>query len=93
MAFDKFKQLGELKKMRSQAMALQRQLAAEEVVVEEKGVRVVITGDQKVKELEVEGVSNKILVDVLNQAIKKSQKVAARKLQSMGGSLSSLMGG
>lgn len=92
MAFDKFKQLGELKKMRDQAMALQRQLAAEEVVVEEKGVRVVMSGDQKVKELEVEGVSNKILVDVLNQAIKKSQKVAAQKLQGMSGGLGGLLG-
>lgn len=92
MAFDKLKQLGELKKMRDQAMAMQRQLAQEEVVVEERGVKVVMTGDQQVKKLEVKGVSNEILVDVLNKAIKKSQKLAAQKLQEMSGGLSGLLG-
>ena len=50
MAFDKLKQLKELKDMRAKAMDIQRQLAAEEVVIEEKGVKVVMTGDQKVKD-------------------------------------------
>jgi len=92
MAFDKLKQLGELKKMRDQAVQIQRQLAAEEVVVEERGVRVVMTGDQKIKELSVQGISNDILIDVLNKALKKSQEVAARKLQQMSGGLSGLLG-
>lgn len=92
MAFDKFKQLGELKKMRDQALQIQRQLAAEEVTVEEKEVRVVMTGDQKIKELTVQGISNQILIEVLNKAIKKSQEVAAKKLQSMGGGLGGLLG-
>lgn len=92
MAFDKIKQLGELKKMRDQAMQIQRQLAAEEIVVEEKDVRVVLTGDQKIKELTVQGISNQVLVDVLNKALKKSQKVAAQKLQSMSGGLGGLLG-
>ncbi len=92
MAFDKIKQLGELKKMRDQAMAIQRQLAAEEVVVEERGVRVVMSGDQKVKELSVQGISNDTLIDVINKTIKKSQEVAARKLQSMSGGLGGLLG-
>lgn len=92
MAFDKFKQLGELKKMRDQAVQIQRQLAAEEIVVEEKDVRVVVTGDQQVKELEVQGISNKVLVEVINKAIKKSQQVAAKKLQEMSGGLGGLLG-
>lgn len=92
MAFDKFKQLKELKEMRDKAMEIQRQLAAEEVVIEEKSVRVVMTGDQKVKELAIEGVSNHVLIDVLNKAIKKSQELAAKKLQQMSGGLSGLLG-
>ncbi len=52
MVFDNFKQkmnqLGDLKKMRDQALQIQRQLAAEEVVVEEQGVNVVISGAQKI---------------------------------------------
>ncbi|MFC1727516.1 YbaB/EbfC family nucleoid-associated protein [Patescibacteria group bacterium] len=92
MAFDKLKQLGDLKKMRDQAVQIQRQLAAEEIVLEEKGVRVVISGDQKIKELEVQGISNRVLIETLNKALKKSQKVAAQKLQSMSGGLGGLLG-
>ena len=92
MAFDKIKQLGELKKMRDQAMQIQRQLAAEEIVVEENDVRIVVTGDQKIKELEVKGISNKVLIEVINKAMKKSQQVAAKKLQEMSGGLGGLLG-
>jgi DNA-binding protein YbaB len=95
MVFDKFRQqvsqLGDLKKMRDQALAIQRQLAVEEVVIEEQGVRVVITGDQKIKELSVQGISNQILVDVLNKAIRRSQEIAAKKLQEISGGLSGLL--
>lgn len=73
-------------------MAIQRELAAEEVAVDEDDVRVVISGDQKIKELSVKGIPNQTLIDVLNKAIKKSQEVAARKLQSMGGGLQGLLG-
>ena len=92
MVFDKLKQLRDLKKMRDQAKAIQKQLAAEEVVVEKQGVRIVMSGDQKVKELSVQGISNRILIDVLNKAIKKSQEVAAKKLQEMSGGLTGLLG-
>ena len=85
-------QLGDLKKMRDQAMAIQKQLAIEEVVVEEQGVKVVMSGDQKIKQLEVQGISNEVLTGVLNKAIKKSQEIAAQKLQQMSGGLSGLLG-
>lgn len=94
--FDNLKQgvgqLNDLRKMRDQAMQIQRQLAAEEVVLEERGVRVVMTGDQKIKELTVTGVANQILVDVLNKAIRRSQEIAAKKLQQMSGGLGGLLG-
>lgn len=89
---DKFQQLRDLKKMRDQAMAIQRELAAEEVVVEEQGIKIVMTGDQKVKSLAVDGEEQHRLIDVLNKAIKKSQEVAAKKLQEMSGGLSGLLG-
>ncbi len=96
MVFDQLKQRGsqlmELKKMRDQAMAIQRQLAAEEVMVEENGIKIVMTGDQRVKTLEIDGESQGRLIDVLNKAIKKSQEVAAKKLQEMSGGLSGLLG-
>jgi len=85
--FDKLKQLGELKKMRDQAMQLKQQLAAQEVVVEEGNIAVVIRGDQVVKSVTIGGEEQHRLVDVLNKAIKKSQQQAAQKLQEMGGGL------
>jgi DNA-binding protein YbaB len=90
--FDKVKQLGELKKMRDQAMQMQKALAEETIEVEESGVKIVMSGDQKVKEIEIEGEGQDRLVEVLNKAIKKSQEVAARKLQEMSGGLGGLLG-
>ncbi len=87
---DKLKQL---KNMRDQAMAIQKQLALEEIVVERGPIRIVISGDQKIKEFTVQGVSSQEAVDALNEAIKKSQELAAKKLQEMSGGLSGLMGG
>jgi DNA-binding protein YbaB len=88
-----FKQIGELKKMRDQAMAIQRELQQEEVVIEKRGVRVVMTGDQKIKTLQINEKSDDDVREAVNEAIKKSQEVAARKLSQMGGGLGGLLGG
>ena len=90
--FDKLQQLKELKKMRDEALRMQKLLAAEIVEVEEHGIRIVMSGDQKIKKIEIEGEENSRLVDVLNKAIKRSQEVAAKKLQEMGGGLPNLFG-
>ncbi len=88
-----FSQLGELKKMRDQAMQIQKQLQAEEVTVEKNGVNIVITGDQKIKEIQTNGKSDNDIKEAVNEAIKKSQEVAARKLATMQGGLGGLLGG
>lgn len=71
--------------MYDQAKAVQSKLAQERVEYEENGIRVVMTGEQKLEKIEIDGQSQERLVEVLNKAIKKSQEVAARKLQEMGG--------
>ena len=91
--FDKIKQLGQLKKMRDQAMAIQKQLAAEELVIEEDGVKIVISGDQKLKSLEIDGMTNDRVLDLINKAIKKSQELAAKKLAEMSGGLTGMLKG
>lgn len=88
-----FKQIGEIKKMRDQAMAIQKELQQEEVEVERNGVLVVISGDQKIKRLESNGKDDNDVKEAVNEAIKKSQEVAAKKLQSMTGGLGGLLGG
>jgi len=91
--FDKVKQLAELKKMRDQAMQIQKQLAAEEITIEEDSIKIVVSGDQKIKLLEIDGLTNERVVEILNKAIKKSQEVAARRLAEMSGGLTGLLKG
>ena len=90
--FDKFKQLGELKKMRDEALRIQKELASEKVEINEGDIKIIISGDQKIQELQINGEDQNHLLDVLNKAIKRSQEVAARKVQSMSGGLSGLLG-
>ncbi len=91
--FDKIKQVGELKKMRDEAMKMQKMLAGMSVVVNENGIELEMTGDQKIKSLKINGAPNKNLEDAFNKAIKKSQKLAAKKMQEMSGGLGGLMKG
>ncbi len=86
------KQLGDLKKMRDSAMQMQKELAQERIEINENGVRIVISGDQKILEFEIQGISNEVVKDKLNKAIKESQELAAKKLQSMSGGLGGLSG-
>src|ERR1700722_19077218 len=92
MAFNPFGQLGEIKKMRDQAMAMQRELQSEIVDVSKRGVYVRISGDQKIIEIKTNGKSDDDIREAVNEAIKKSQEVAAKKLQSMTGGMGGLAG-
>jgi DNA-binding protein YbaB len=87
-----FQQAGDMMKLRKQAAEMQKKLAAQETVIEEKGIRVIITGDQKIKEFSVEGVMSQDAVNVLNKAIKQSQDQAAQAMQANMGDLSELLG-
>ncbi|HNQ16614.1 MAG TPA: YbaB/EbfC family nucleoid-associated protein [Candidatus Woesebacteria bacterium] len=86
------KALGDLNSLRQQAKQMQDELGKEEIVIEKGDIRVVITGDQKIKQFSVQGISSEDAIAVLNEAIKKSQELAAKKLQSMTGGLGGLLG-
>ncbi len=90
--FDKFKQINELRKMRSQAMELQKELEKIKESAEKGGMRVVVTGDQKISYIEIDGQERRDLVELINEAMKKVQKEAAKKMLEMGGGLSGLLG-
>lgn len=87
-----FSKIGELKKMRDQAMQIQKVLQAEELDIEKNGVSIKITGDQKVKDIKTNGRSDDDIKEAINEAVKKSQEIAARKLSQMGGGLGGLLG-
>lgn len=90
-----FKALGDMNQLRKQAKQMQQDLASEEIRIEQGDIVVIITGDQKIKHFSVQGITSDDAVDALNEAIKKSQELAAKKLQSMMGSggLAGMMGG
>lgn len=75
-----FKMLGDINAMRKQAAQIQQALEQEEFEVREGNVRLVITGNQNVKTIEIDGVAQPDLLRVINDAIKRSQQAAAGKL-------------
>ena len=91
--FNPLQQLGDLKKMRDQAMQMQKVLEAEEINVQKNGVDVVITGNQKIKLIKSNGRSDEDIKEAVNEAIKKSQQIAAKQLSQMSGGLKGLLGG
>ena len=72
-------------KMLAKAYKLKKAIEAESIEVEENGIKVIVTGDQKVKFLSINGVENKILIDTINKTMKKSQEMAAKRMKDMGG--------
>lgn len=75
-----FKMLGDLNAMRKQAAQIQSALEAEEFEVQQGNIRIVITGNQNVKVVEVDGTPDENIRRAINDAIKKSQQAAAGKL-------------
>ena len=84
--FNPFKAVGDLKSMRDQAVKMQQALSAEEVIVEKNGVRVVMTGDQKVQSIQGEMEPGKV-TEAVNEALKQSQKVAADEMKGLMGGM------
>ena len=96
MGFNPFGQISEIKKMRDQAMAIQRQLEQKIIDVNKNGVFIRISGNQKIIEIKSNDKSDNDIKEAVNEAVKKSQEVAAKELQSMTGGmggLGSLLGG
>lgn len=89
--FDGLKQLGDLNQMRQTAQKIQQQLAAEVVEVTKQTVKgmlkIVLSGDQKVKEVSWDGTRDYELESALGEALYKSQMIAASKLQQLSGGM------
>lgn len=81
--FNPFGALGDMKKLQQQAKQMQDALKQETVEVNKNGVRVIVRGDQVIMEIEVDGVIENRIAEAVNDAIRKTQEVAARKLMEM----------
>ncbi|KKP53047.1 MAG: hypothetical protein UR42_C0001G0014 [Candidatus Roizmanbacteria bacterium GW2011_GWA2_33_33] len=75
-----FGALGDLQKLQQQAQKMQAALQQEEVVVEKNGVKIVIRGDQIIESIEVDGIVENRIAETVNEAVKKTQELAAKKL-------------
>lgn len=72
-------------KMMADAYRLRKAIEAEVIEVEENGIKVIMGGDQKIKQIFINGSDNITLTEVINKAIRKAQEVAAIKMKEMGG--------
>ncbi|MEK7571736.1 MAG: YbaB/EbfC family nucleoid-associated protein [Patescibacteria group bacterium] len=91
-----FGQIGEMKKMRDEAMRIQKLLKTKMIDINKHGVFVRISADQEIQEIKTNDKSDEDVRKAVNEAIKEAQKVAAKELQSMAGGmggLGSLLGG
>lgn len=85
-----FNKLKQIKDLRSQAKAMQNVLSGESVTVEKNGIKLVMNGNLEVTSLTIaqdlskENTEN-TMKDLMNDAIKKTQKLMAQKMQEMGG--------
>jgi len=79
-------------KMRSEALKLQKELEKIRHSEEKGNMKVVVSGDQKIHYLEIDGEEKRELTDLINDAMKEVQKEAAKKMLEMGGGLSGLLG-
>ncbi|MBI5122450.1 YbaB/EbfC family nucleoid-associated protein [Candidatus Roizmanbacteria bacterium] len=80
-----FGALGDLQKLQQQAQKMQTALQQEEVVVEKNGVKIIIRGDQIIESIEVDGIVENRIAEAVNEAVKKTQELAAKKLIEISG--------
>jgi len=86
--------LGDLKKLRDTQQMLKKMAEEVKVEVNKHNVRVVMTGDQKIQELESNGQPDNDIKEAVNEAFKKSQEAMAKKMMQSGemGGLGGLFG-
>jgi len=85
-----FSKLKQFKDLRDQAKTVQGALAQETISEEKNGVKISLNGNLEVLEISLNDSLNKnaqeqALKSCFNDAIKKAQRIMAKKLQDMGG--------
>lgn len=85
-----FNKLKQFKDLRSQAKTMQNSLAQEIITQERNGSSIKLNGNLEILELSLNSElstndQEDNLKKLLNEAIKKAQKVMAKKMQEMGG--------
>lgn len=90
--FNGIKQFGSQGAALAKLAILQKKIQGNKTVVEENGIKAVVTGDGKLKELHIDGENMNNAVKVINDAITKAQKYAAEEMKDSMGDLSKVLG-
>jgi DNA-binding protein YbaB len=85
-----FNKLKQIKDLRSQAKTMQSALSQESITVEKGGIKVIMNGNMEVSSISINQELSKdsiegLLAEAVNEAIKKTQRLMAQKMQEMGG--------
>ncbi|MFA6513837.1 MAG: YbaB/EbfC family nucleoid-associated protein [Patescibacteria group bacterium] len=85
-----FSKLKQFRDLRSQAKTMQDALAQETITEERNGVKIVLNGNMEVVSINLNESLNKSAQEeatknCFNEAVKKAQRLMAKKLQDMGG--------
>lgn len=71
---------------------IQNELSRDRITHEQDGIRVVVSGDLKVRELVLHGENQDKTAEAINKTLEKAQKEMAKKMQEMGGGLGNILG-
>ncbi|HSW88562.1 MAG TPA: YbaB/EbfC family nucleoid-associated protein [Candidatus Saccharimonadales bacterium] len=77
--------LGDKAKLIQEAMKMQKEIQKEQVTITKNDVEVTASGDQRIVSIKTNGQSDDRIREAINEALKKSQEIAAKKIQQMGG--------
>ncbi len=85
-----FNKLKQLKDLRSQAKQMQSALSGESITSEKNGIAITMDGNMSITKVNINPDLAKesletAIKDATNDAIKKTQKLMAKKMQEMGG--------
>ena len=85
-----FNKLKNIKDLRSQAKQMQSALSGEAITVEQGGIKVIMNGNMEITSITINDDLAKdsvegMLIELINEAIKKAQRLMAKKIQEIGG--------
>lgn len=73
--------------MKKKADSMKRQMEEIHLEFEERGIKLKLRGDNHIEQINIDGVPDERIKDVVNKALKEVQKKVAKKMQGEMGEL------
>ncbi len=86
---DKIKAANQLRKMQSDLLKLTREIFHTE---EKNKYKVVVRGDKMLERIEIDGEEDRLLKELINDALKEVEKKVEKKARGQAGDLMNMMG-